>query len=243
MAEFRRASKSRPIQACASQSAGSPSSQSTEVPMVVEAGSSGNPAKRKAVSSSDANVQAKAKSEIKETLNSVCLEIRRLNERLSAVDQRLTVMDQKIDAQNVGGCSDCSFQDSCCCCCCCCRLVDHRTQGAMVVMQCVQLGGASGPLLPMGTLVTALYRHRDWVCVQTPHGVRGFVRHGSCAPLGTLLAPNTGRRSRSSDNLTLRRNLHPHPVHDKFYLEKNIDTFGGSQDSRAIHTANASNVC
>lgn len=44
---------------------------------------------------------SKAKSEIKEILNSICLEIQRLNERLSVMDHRLTVMDQKIDAQNV----------------------------------------------------------------------------------------------------------------------------------------------
>lgn len=67
--------------------------------MVVEAGPSGNPAKRKAATSAE-NVQARAKSEIKETLNSICLEIHKLNERFSAVDQRLTVMDQKIDIQH-----------------------------------------------------------------------------------------------------------------------------------------------
>ncbi|KAH6944307.1 hypothetical protein HPB50_002680 [Hyalomma asiaticum] len=48
MAEFRRASTSQPTQACASQSAGSLSPQSTKVPMVMEAGPLGNPAKRKA---------------------------------------------------------------------------------------------------------------------------------------------------------------------------------------------------
>ncbi|KAH7976756.1 hypothetical protein HPB52_019036 [Rhipicephalus sanguineus] len=88
---------------------GSPSPQPTEVFMVVEAGPSGNPAKRKAVSSSVENVQAKAKSEIKETLNSIRLEIQRLNERLSVMDQRLTVMDRKIDAQNVLQGSDADY--------------------------------------------------------------------------------------------------------------------------------------
>ncbi|KAL1416057.1 hypothetical protein MTO96_006528 [Rhipicephalus appendiculatus] len=69
--------------------------------MVVEASHSSNPAKRKAVSSMPETVQAKAKSEIREMLNSICFEIQKINERLSAVDQRLLVMDQKIDAQNV----------------------------------------------------------------------------------------------------------------------------------------------
>ncbi|KAH7939358.1 hypothetical protein HPB52_011401 [Rhipicephalus sanguineus] len=59
MAEFRRTSKSQPTPSSASQLSGSPSPQPTEVPMVVEAGPSGNPAKRKAVSSSAENVQAK----------------------------------------------------------------------------------------------------------------------------------------------------------------------------------------
>ncbi|KAH7975512.1 hypothetical protein HPB52_002340 [Rhipicephalus sanguineus] len=88
MAELRRTSKSQPTPSSASQLSGSPSPQPTEVPMVVEAGPSGNPAKRKAVSSSAENVQAKAKSEIKETLNSICLEIQRLNERLSVMDHQ-----------------------------------------------------------------------------------------------------------------------------------------------------------
>ncbi|XP_049527563.1 uncharacterized protein LOC119459144 [Dermacentor silvarum] len=71
------------------------------VPMVVEASHPGNPAKRKAVPSMPENVQAKAKSEIREMLNSICFEIQKINERLSAVDQRLLVVDKKIDAQNV----------------------------------------------------------------------------------------------------------------------------------------------
>ncbi|XP_037567362.1 uncharacterized protein LOC119446858 [Dermacentor silvarum] len=172
--------------------------------------------------------------------------------------------------------SDCSLQGccccrrSCCCCCCCCcgqvnpayRLPDRTTvastqEEAMVVMQCVQLHlggtGAPQPLLPMGTLVTALYRHRDWICVQTPHGVRGFVRHGSCAPLGTLLAPNTGRRqsSATSRDLTLRRNLAHHGgshnaarVADKLFLEKNIDVWASDQSmaSRLVDAADTSSV-
>ncbi|XP_072143143.1 uncharacterized protein [Dermacentor andersoni] len=113
---------------------------------------------------------------------------------------------------------------------------------AMVVMQCVQLhlGGTPQSVLPMGTLVTALYRHRDWICVQTPHGLRGFVRHGSCAPLGTLLAPNTGRRTRQSSatsrDLTLRRNIVRHGSHnaprvaDKLSPETNIGTFVWASD-------------
>ncbi|KAL1443742.1 hypothetical protein MTO96_030192 [Rhipicephalus appendiculatus] len=78
-----------------------PSPELADVPMVVEASHSSNPAKRKAVSSMTETVQAKAKSEIREMLNSICFEIQKINERLSAVDQRLLVMDQKIDAQNV----------------------------------------------------------------------------------------------------------------------------------------------
>ncbi|KAL1435109.1 hypothetical protein MTO96_011273 [Rhipicephalus appendiculatus] len=139
--------------------------------------------------------------------------------------------EEENDYQDEGESSDYSSLHGCCRCC-------STTQEAMVVMQCVQLG--SGPLLPMGTLVTALYRHREWICVQTPHGVRGFVRHESCAPLGTLLTPNTGRRSQSSvrdDNLT--RNLEPHRVADKLFLEKDIDTF--VQD--AIDAASASSIC
>ncbi|KAH7958778.1 hypothetical protein HPB49_005034 [Dermacentor silvarum] len=142
------------------------------------------------------------------------------------------------------------------------RLPDRTTvastqEEAMVVMQCVQLHlggtGAPQPLLPMGTLVTALYRHRDWICVQTPHGVRGFVRHGSCAPLGTLLAPNTGRRqsSATSRDLTLRRNLAHHGgshnaarVADKLFLEKNIDVWASDQSmaSRLVDAADTSSV-
>lgn len=99
MAELRRVSTSQATLASASPCVGSPSPQPMEVPMVVEAGPSGNPAKRKAATSAE-NVQARAKSEIKETLNSICLEIHKLNERFSAVDQRLTVMDQKIDIQH-----------------------------------------------------------------------------------------------------------------------------------------------
>ncbi|KAL3223752.1 hypothetical protein MRX96_049685, partial [Rhipicephalus microplus] len=88
MAELRRASTSQATRASASQSVGSPSPQPTDVPMIVEAGPSGNPAKRKAATLAG-NVQAKAKSEIKETLNSICIEIRRLNECFTVVDQRL----------------------------------------------------------------------------------------------------------------------------------------------------------
>ncbi|KAL3216926.1 hypothetical protein MRX96_032714 [Rhipicephalus microplus] len=114
---------------------------------------------------------------------------------------------------------------------------DQTQQHAMVVMQCVRLLG-SGPLLPMGTLVTALYRHRKWICVQTPHGVRGFIRHESCAPLGTLLPANTGRR-RSVRNDNLTRNLEPHCVADKQFLEKDVDTFVQT----IINAASASSIC
>ncbi|CAN7987292.1 unnamed protein product [Ixodes hexagonus] len=69
----------------------------------------------------------------------------------------------------------------------------NPTQVPMVVMQCARLHlsiGASPPYqqtsLPMGTLVTALYRDQDWICVQTPHGVSGFLYHASCMPLGIL---------------------------------------------------------
>ncbi|XP_075539225.1 uncharacterized protein LOC142573899 [Dermacentor variabilis] len=160
--------------------------------------------------------------------------------------------------------SDCSLDGCCCCqrccchcccCCCCCgqanpayRLPDRTTaigtQEAMVVMQCVQLhlGGTGAPqsVLPMGALVTALYRHRDWICVQTPHGVRGFVRRGSCTPLGTLLAQNTGRRTRQSSatsrDMTLRRNIVRHGSHnaprvtDKLSPVTNIGAFVWASD-------------
>ncbi|XP_077509335.1 uncharacterized protein LOC144120613 isoform X2 [Amblyomma americanum] len=109
-------------------------------------------------------------------------------------------------------------------------------QVAMVVMRCARLhlGGPQSLLLPMGALVTALYGDRDWICVQTPHGVRGLVRRSSCAPLGALLAPPvrravSGRRSSGAVSAassldTLRRNLAHHRgrAADKL-LEKNID--------------------
>lgn len=124
-------------------------------------------------------------------------------------------------------------------------------QVAMVVMQCARLHlglGAPQSLLPMGTLVTALYRDHEWICVQTPHGVRGFVRHTSCAPLGSLAPkPARGRKvsarraaskmssvyggtisaASSVDNLTLRRNMVHHRGNRgraaEKVLEKNID--------------------
>lgn len=66
----------------------------------------------------------------------------------------------------------------------------------MVVMQCSRLHshiGGKPPFqqtsLPMGTLVTALYQESDWLYVQTPHGVEGFVLSSNCAPIGTINEP------------------------------------------------------
>lgn len=66
----------------------------------------------------------------------------------------------------------------------------------MVVMQCSRLHShleCKPPFqltsLPMGTLVTALYQESDWLYVQTPHGVEGFVLASNCAPIGTINEP------------------------------------------------------
>lgn len=71
----------------------------------------------------------------------------------------------------------------------------NPAQVPMVVMQCARLHlslNSSPPFqqtsLPMGTLVTALYRHEDWICVQTPHGVMGYLFYTNCTPLGILPA-------------------------------------------------------
>ncbi|XP_015929194.2 uncharacterized protein [Parasteatoda tepidariorum] len=66
----------------------------------------------------------------------------------------------------------------------------------MVVMQCSRLHshiGSKPPFqqtsLPMGTLVTALYQESEWLYVQTPHGVEGFLSAANCAPIGTINEP------------------------------------------------------
>ncbi|GBN20089.1 hypothetical protein AVEN_178004-1 [Araneus ventricosus] len=72
----------------------------------------------------------------------------------------------------------------------------------MVVMQCSRLHshiGSKPPFqqtsLPMGTLVTALYQESDWLYVQTPHGVEGFIIASNCVPIGTTNDPGqTSRR-------------------------------------------------
>ncbi|GFT77443.1 uncharacterized protein NPIL_427461 [Nephila pilipes] len=72
----------------------------------------------------------------------------------------------------------------------------------MVVMQCSRLHshiGSKPPFqqtsLPMGTLVTALYQESDWLYVQTPHGVEGFIIASNCVPIGTTNDPgHTSRR-------------------------------------------------
>ncbi|XP_035220851.1 uncharacterized protein LOC118193810 [Stegodyphus dumicola] len=72
----------------------------------------------------------------------------------------------------------------------------------MVVMQCSRLHshiGCKPPFqqtsLPMGTLVTALYQESDWLYVQTPHGVEGFVTASNCLPIGKISDPaQTSRR-------------------------------------------------
>ncbi|KAH7959771.1 hypothetical protein HPB49_013712 [Dermacentor silvarum] len=101
IAELRKANQPHSVPVSSSTPSRTPSPQLADVPIVVEASHPGNPARRKAVPSMPENVQAKAKSEIREMLNSICFEIQKINERLSAVDQRLLVVGQKIDAQNV----------------------------------------------------------------------------------------------------------------------------------------------
>lgn len=66
----------------------------------------------------------------------------------------------------------------------------------MVVMQCSRIHshiGCKPPFqqtsLPMGTLVTALYQESDWLYIQTPHGVEGFVLSSNCVPIGTINEP------------------------------------------------------
>lgn len=85
----------------------------------------------------------------------------------------------------------------------------NPVQVPMVVMQCARLHpsiGSSAPYqqtsLPMGTLVNALYRDQDWICVQTPHGVRGYLYHSSCTPLG-ILPPTQKHRSTATDPLAV----------------------------------------
>ncbi|XP_064461406.1 uncharacterized protein LOC135371251 isoform X2 [Ornithodoros turicata] len=72
---------------------------------------------------------------------------------------------------------------------------EDPAQVPMVVMQCARLhlSLSSNPpfqqmSLPMGTLVTALFRDEDWICVQTPHGVKGYLFYTNCTPLGILPA-------------------------------------------------------
>ncbi|KAG8187669.1 hypothetical protein JTE90_005521 [Oedothorax gibbosus] len=68
----------------------------------------------------------------------------------------------------------------------------------MVVMQCSRLHshiGSRPPFkqtsLPMGTLVTALYQESDdWMYVQTPHGVEGFIVASNCVPIGGTTTAN-----------------------------------------------------
>ncbi|XP_054725071.1 uncharacterized protein LOC129235328 isoform X2 [Uloborus diversus] len=86
----------------------------------------------------------------------------------------------------------------------------------MVVMQCSRLHshiGCKPPFqqtsLPMGTLVTALYQESDWLYVQTPHGVEGFVLASNCAPIGAVSDPvPTSRRPWEPCDFPIQINMH-----------------------------------
>lgn len=97
----------------------------------------------------------------------------------------------------------------------------------MVVMQCSRLHshiGGKPPFqqtsLPMGTLVTALYQESDWLYVQTPHGVEGFVLSSNCAPIGTINEPAHASR----------RPWEPCDFPIQFSIQKKYE-FGGQQGS------------
>lgn len=43
--------------------------------------------------------------------------------------------------------------------------------------------------LPLGMVVNAVFKNQNWLYVQTPHAVEGYVGYNSCLPLG-ILPPN-----------------------------------------------------
>lgn len=43
--------------------------------------------------------------------------------------------------------------------------------------------------LPLGMVVNAVFKNQNWLYVQTPHAVEGYVAYNSCLPLG-ILPPN-----------------------------------------------------
>lgn len=46
--------------------------------------------------------------------------------------------------------------------------------------------GPSRPFLPLGVIVNAVFKTRDWLYVRTAHGAEGFVPYHVCLPLGIL---------------------------------------------------------
>jgi len=46
--------------------------------------------------------------------------------------------------------------------------------------------GGSRPFLPLGVIVNAVFKIREWLYVRTAHGAEGFVPYHVCLPLGIL---------------------------------------------------------
>ncbi|KAK8748425.1 hypothetical protein OTU49_016136, partial [Cherax quadricarinatus] len=48
------------------------------------------------------------------------------------------------------------------------------------------------PFLPLGIIVNAVFKTRDWLYVRTAHGAEGYVPYRVCLPLGILPPPREG---------------------------------------------------
>lgn len=117
----------------------------------------------------------------------------------------------------------------------------------MVVMQCSRLHshiGCKPPFqqtsLPMGTLVTALYQESDWLYVQTPHGIEGFVSSSNCVPIGTVNEPtHTSRRPWEPCDFPIQislRKKHEFGRQQGSYIPAKLPTNNGKQAAPYVST-------
>lgn len=116
----------------------------------------------------------------------------------------------------------------------------------MVIMQCSRLHNhldSKPPFqqtsLPMGTLVTALYQESDWLYVQTPHGVEGFVLASNSAPIGTINEPAQARKPWEPCDFPIQVSLRQNPEFSQqqgSYIPAQLPTNNGKQAAPYVST-------
>nr|XP_026489887.1 uncharacterized protein LOC113396228 isoform X1 [Vanessa tameamea] len=64
-------------------------------------------------------------------------------------------------------------------------------------------------ILPLGTVVNAVFKNQQWLYTQTPHGDEGYVMYSSCLPLGIL--PNRSSLQKKMPCWESSTDIYPRP--------------------------------